>query len=322
MDVWTGQPRFLLTPSPGQPGFLSRTFQATRPRDPRKYFLKVGSKDPRARKFARKIRAFRREKIAYQFLAPLAQRVVPRCFASAASPDGSDGLLLLEQINQARSGNQVAGLTFRELSAAVRAIGVVHARLWDGSRKRGQKPLLPLHEYNLAHETKSLAKVFLRKFKSSLSSADRARARLVPRVVSQALRLAKKRPVTLLHGDLRADNLLFSKGRVFLVDWQIAARGLGTFDLARLIGGSSQRPLGLSEQHRLVKIWHRTLRQGGVRRYNLPEAWQDYQIAVALALSIPLTNGPTLAQLSPRGKKIAQRMIRRFFRNGREFGLI
>jgi hypothetical protein len=36
---------------------------------------------------------------------------------------------------------------------------------------------------------------------------------------------------------------------------------------------------------------------------------------VALTLSIPITNGPTLVQLSTRGRKIARLMIRRFFKN-------
>jgi len=54
----------------------------------------------------------------------------------------------------------------------------------------------------------------------------------------------------------------------------------------------------------------------------MADAWQDYRIGVGLTLSIPVTNGPTLARLSPRGQKIARRMIQRFFGNGRKFGLL
>ena len=133
--------------------------------------------------------------------------------------------------------------------------------------------------------------------------------------IAQALRWAKKRPITLIHGDLRADNLLLTRSKVFIVDWQIAALGLGGFDLARVIGGSSARPLTLRDQHQLVGIWHQTLQQGGVRSYNLSDAWWDYRIGVALTLSIPITNGPTLVQLSARGRKIARLMVRRFFKN-------
>ena len=321
MSVWNGNPRFLVKPLPGRPGFLSHTFQASRKGDPRNYILKVGARDPRAQEFSQKIHAFQREAMAYEFLQPLSHSVVPRCFASAFTPDGSDGLLLLEEITKARTGDQVAGLTFRDLSIAVQSIGIVHAHLWKRPRRAAGKSL-PLHQYNLAHEAKSHWRSFFKEFRSWLSTADKIRARKIPGIVSFALCLVKKRPITLVHGDLRADNLLFAKGRVFIVDWQIAAWGVGAFDLARLIGGSTRRPLGLPEQRKLVQLWHQTLKQGGVQKYTWAEAWQDYRLGVALTLSIPITNGPTLAHLSPRGKKIAHLMIRRFFRNGRELGLL
>jgi len=274
-----------------------------------------------ARQFSRKIMSFRRECLAYKILQPFAGKVVPKCFASFSNRDGSDGLLWLQEISPARTGDQIAGLSRKELASAARSIGCIHARLWR-ARPLAKAPRLPVHHYNLAHETRIHLPKFRQLGPSLLSSSDRRISRRIPAVIAHALQYAKRRPVTLLHGDLRADNLLFSEGRVFIVDWQIAAWGLGSFDLARMIGGSTRHPLSLPEQKQLVRIWHQTLQRGGVRPYTLEEAWQDYRIGVALTLSIPVTNGPTLARLSPRGKKIARRMICRFFRNGREFGLL
>jgi hypothetical protein len=318
MELSIGKSRFLIKPLSGHPGFLSHTFRATRQGDPYNYILKVGTNDLRAQKFSRKIHAFRREAFAYKLLKPLGEKVVPCSFASTSTPDGSNGLILLGEITPARTGDQVSGLTFRELCIAARSIGIVHAYHWGRKRKRD----LPLHQYNRAHETKSHLETFLKEFRPWLSSDDERRARNIPRIVSLELQRARKRPVTLVHGDLRADNLLFSKDRVFIVDWQIAAWGLGSFDLARVIGGSTQHTLTLTEQHKLVQIWHQTLKRNKVPGYSFEEAWQDYRIGVALTLSIPITNGPTLAHLSSRGKKIARLMVRRFFRNGREFGLL
>ena len=318
MELSPGRNRFLIKPLSGHPGFLSHTFHARRKGDPQSYIVKVGTNDLRAQKFCRLIHAFRREAAAYKLLKPLADKVVPRCFASTSTPDGSNGLILLGEIAPARTGDQVSGLTFSELCVAVRSIGIVHAYLWGNQRKRD----LPLHQYNRAHETQSLFDAFLKEFRTWISPSEIKRVRNVLRTVSLALRQARKRPVTLVHGDLRADNLLFSKDRVFIVDWQIASWGLGSFDLARVIGGSTQRALNLTEQKKLVQIWHQTLKRNKVRGYPFEEAWQDYRIGVALTLSIPITNGPTLAHLSTRGKKIARLMVRRFFRNGREFGLI
>ena len=312
--------RFLLRRT-GTAGFLSRTFHAARRGDRHASILKVGPQDPVARRFSKRIQSFRRESAAYKLLQPFAGKVVPKCLASFSNSDGSDGLLWLDKIEPARSGNQLAGLSWKELVATVRSIGTVHARFWS-ARKPTHLHHLPFQRYNLAHETEPRLRGFRKYCRGLLQPKDEGVLLTIPDVISRALRECRHRPSTLLHGDLRADNLLFSRGRVFLVDWQIAAWGLGTFDLARVIGGSSQRPLRLSEQQKLVRIWHQTLKEGGVRKYTLEEAWQDYRVGVALTLSIPITNGPTLARLSPRGKKIARLMIRRFFRNGREFGLL
>jgi len=305
--------RFLLHPT-RTTGFLSQTFHAIRPGESRKYILKVGSKQPVARKFSRHIRSFQREVLAYQLLKPLGGEFVPCCIAAASTPDGSDGLLLLQEIFPCRTGDQIQGLSFRELSSVAKSIGAVHARFWNSNQLRKIKAL-PLHQYNRAHEAKKNTQTFLKHCRSLLTKGDVKRIQHFLPTITRALRQAKKRPITLVHGDLRADNLLLVRSKIFIVDWQIAARGLGAFDLARVIGGSSARSLTLQEQHKLVCIWHQTLCQGGVRGYNLSDAWQDYQIGVALTLSIPITNGPTLVQLSTRGRKIARLMVHRFFQN-------
>jgi aminoglycoside/choline kinase family phosphotransferase len=267
-----------------------------------------------AQKFSRHIRAFQREVLAYQLLKPLGGKYVPRCIASASVPDGSDGLILLQEIFPCRTGDQIQGLSFRELSSVARSIGSVHARFWNSKQLQKIKAL-PLHQYNRAHETGKHTQIFLRYCGSFLTKKDVKRIEHFLPTITQALRLAKKRPITLVHGDLRADNLLLVRSKVFIVDWQIAARGLGAFDLARVIGGSSARPLTLRDQHKLIHIWQKTLHQGGVRGYNFEDAWRDYQIGVALTLSIPITNGPSLVQISTRGRKIASLMVRRFFKN-------
>lgn len=305
----------------GTEGFLSRTFRATRPGDPKGSILKVGPLDPIAREFSRKIKSFRRETLAYKLLRPFTGKIVPKCFNSFSSQDGSDGFLWLEEISPARSGDQISGLSPKELAATARSMGRIHARFWKAPKQAGTDRL-PVHRYNLAHETRTHLTKFRKLDRSFLPSRDRLVLRRLPAVIAHALQQVPHRPATLLHGDLRADNLLFSRGRVFIVDWQIAAWGLGTFDLARVIGGSTRHPLRLAEQKKLVTVWHQTLQRGGVRGYSLADAWRDYRIGVALTLSIPITNGPTLARLSPRGKRITRLMIRRFFHNGRQFGLL
>ena len=60
--------------------------------------------------------------------------------------------------------------------------------------------------------------------------------RLVPRLGDYLS--ARPRPWTIVHGDFRADNLLFGGERVVVVDWQTVGLGPGTADLSYLLGAS------------------------------------------------------------------------------------
>jgi hypothetical protein len=55
--------------------------------------------------------------------------------------------------------------------------------------------------------------------------------RSLPTLIAAA-RAAKTDGDELIHFDVRSDNLCFARGRAILVDWNLAARGNGTFDLA------------------------------------------------------------------------------------------
>ena len=122
----------------------------------------------------------------------------------------------------------------------------------------------------------------------------------------------RKRPLTLVHGDLRSDNVFYGERSVRFIDWGLSLAGSATFDLARFVGGSPRKSLSLLQHVDLFNLWHRELLRRGVRNYPSHEAWQDYRDAVLLALTIPVTNGPTLAMFSNRGHKLAKVITNRF----------
>ena len=146
--------------------------------------------------------------------------------------------------------------------------------------------------------------------------------RNLPRNVDAALARLKKGPFTLVHGDFRSDNIFLGKGFVKFIDWAFASRGSGAFDLARLAGASAKKLLPLLQHVDLLKVWHEQLLRRGVRNYPLHQAWQDYQDSVLLTLTIPVTNAPTLASLSPRGRRLAKVMTKRFIASAREIGIL
>ena len=314
-----GPSRFLIRPLPGSTGFLSRVFLATRKGDSRRYVLKLGSHLPNRRKWAGQLRVFARELAAYRLLAPLRGKLSPRLFSGTSAEHGSNGLLLLEEIKSARNRDQLQGLTWLEIVSAARAIAQIHARFWNSPALR-QAPGLPPHHYMRAHEVKRHLPAFLRW--ASLPARNRDLFRELPRRVSAALHRLGQQPLTLVHGDLRSDNIFYGRNSVRFIDWGLALAGNAAFDLARLAGGSARNSLSLLQHVELFQTWHRELMRHGVQNYPLSQAWQDYRDAVLLTLTIPVTNAPTLATFSPRGRRMARLITKRFLNSARELGVI
>ena len=300
--------RFLLRPTTNL-GFLSQTFRANRLSDPRKYILKVGTGIPQRRKWAKELHVFDRELASYRLLAPLKGKYSPRLFAGISANQGSDGLLLLEEIRNARNLDQLRGLSWNELTSAIRAIARIHAYFWNSPKLKKARGLPP-HYYMRAHEVRQNLPAFLRWAK--LSQRDRALFIKLTSQVPAILARFKKRPITLVHGDLRSDNIFYGERSVRFIDWGLSLAGSATFDLARFAGGSPRKSLSLLQHVDLFNLWHRELLRRGVRNYPSHEAWQDYRDAVLLALTIPVTNGPTLAMFSNRGHKLAKVITNRF----------
>src|SRR5207253_5419777 len=99
----------------------------------------------------------------------------------------------------------------------------------------------------------------------------------------------ERRPRTVVHSDLRADNLLFgtpgSDDAVLIVDWQIAIRSMGAFDVARLMGGSELPGERRGHQFEVLRAWHQALRESGVDDYAYDDAVRDFRLGALAALS-------------------------------------
>ena len=300
--------RFLLR-STDTLGFLSQTFHATRVGDPRKYILKVGTEIPQRREWARELHVFDRELAAYRLLHPLKGKYSPRLFCGTSVNQGADGLLLLQEIRNARNHDQLHGLSWKQLTSAIRAIAKIHAHFWNSPALKKARGL-PLHQYMRAHEVKRNLPVFMRW--ATLSPRDRTLVNQLTSQVPRILARFRKRPLTLVHGDLRSDNVFYGRRSVRFIDWGLSLAGNATFDLARFAGGSARNPLRLLQHVDLFTLWHRELLRRGVRNYPTHEAWQDYRDSLLLTLTIPVTNAPTLAKFSNRGHQLAKVITKRF----------
>lgn len=188
---------------------------------------------------ARKAGAYRREALAYHELLDGIDVDVPICHH--AETDEHDGAaFLLEDLGPARAVDQLDGLDPDDAMAVADALARLHRPWQQDSRLQA----IPIRSATVAGlPTDALARgvdVVRSRWADTLTEAEQARfAQLVDLHPVLAERFALAGPVTLCHGDPRADNLVFrDDGRAVLFDWQQIAVQFGEADLAWLTATS------------------------------------------------------------------------------------
>jgi len=269
---------------------------------------------PEQREFGRQFRAFLREIHFYREVAPTDKELnLPRCFYSWLDDATGDGIIILEDLSHLQCGDQLSALDYEHAAATAKMIGTLHARWWN-KPELNNLTWAPLDKYTLAAHYSEHWPAFAHLYESKLSPQSMQIGAVVADRMHDILNVAKTRPHTLVHCDLRSDNLRMDPANpaaTVILDWQLVTRGLAAFDLVRLICESTD--LDADAQKKLVAIWHHTLRERGVTDYPLEHAWNDYELALAIALYIPVINASLLTGASDRTAKLIDIMAHRFF---------
>ena len=78
-------------------------------------------------------------------------------------------------------------------------------------------------------------------------------------------------------GAARAQSHAFGQS---LLDWQLATRGVGTYDTGYLMSQSVNVDVRRAHEEDLVRLYHRTLIENGVQGYSFEACWEDYRWAI------------------------------------------
>ncbi len=122
-------------------------------------------------------------------------------------------------------------------------------------------------------------------------------------------------PRTILHGDYRLDNMFFGEkdGQLTLavIDWQITCRGRPAFDVAYFT--CSSLDTGLRRRHGLdlLRLYHRTLQEHGVRDYSFADCLREFRMGVLFCLVYAVITGGSLHWANERGAALATAMVER-----------
>ena len=275
-------------------GFQSTTWRLSlncEPADagPSSVILKSETSNQDFNDFSRLNNAFGREVGFYTHCTSRLPDHQPRVFASQ---DSEPCWLLMEDLTHLRSGDQVIGLSFEETLASVERMAAIHAEFWmDPSLP--QHSWLPGHGFWFADPKAEFVDDF---FATYGVRFGREACRLYRAVLEQSKAIdqaLEERPWTLVHGDLRADNLLFGNSTdqpsSVIIDWSWASRSMAAIDIAFLVGGSTPQVQRLGSHDTLLLAWHQALINNGVRDYPLEEARRDLQLAALRCLTTGVT---------------------------------
>lgn len=246
---------------------------------PASVILKSETADQDFNTFSRLNNAFGREVGFYTHCSPRLTNHQPAIYAT----HGSEPFwLLMEDLTHLRSGDQVIGLSYPETLAAVQKMGAIHAEFWLDP-DLNQHSWLPGHGFWFTDPNHEIADDFFATYGVRFGPDV---CKLYRAVLDQNAAIDEAiaaRPWTLVHGDLRADNLLFGQAPdnpdAVILDWSWASRSAAAIDIAFLVGGSTPQVQRQGRHEELLLAWHQALLDGGVRDYPLSEARRDLQLA-------------------------------------------
>lgn len=225
-------------------------------------------------------------------------------------------ILLIEDIAQARGGDQVAGAGADVCRRVLECIAQNHARFWQNDHLAAHFWLLPQDiDARMRHQTFMNARsAFQSAFQDLLDEGmDRYVAWLEPHGVETMRALMASAPQTLVHSDLRLDNILFDQSRnddMVLLDWQLVRRGPAVYDVAYFLSGALRSAEPSDVVDGLLADYHAALIKAGVANYDFDRFRRDYKRAMLLVLQT-LTTIDQVDMGDERGLELQKTWMRR-----------
>jgi len=297
---------------------VTPTYSPGAPLGPASLVAKFSTANAENRAVAMAFGVYAREVGFYRHVAPHLAGAAPRCHAAEYDAASGASLLLLEDLDGYRLGDQVAGCTAAEAELLIELLVPLHARYWG----RADDPALdwapridgPMQLEGFAQGCAAGWDPCAKRFGHVIAPEILAqRDRFVAAMPELSRRMAK--PVqTLVHGDLRLDNLMFGarpgQRPAVAIDW-IVTFSAGIHDLAYLLSQNLTIPERRAHERRLVAGYQRRLHALGVEGYAAEQAWSDYLTAVLYMFSYGVLIAGALDASNARAARMMEQLMSR-----------
>ena len=290
-------------------------------RAPATLVAKFPAADDRARTMAGAAGAYYNEVMFYRVLAPETSMRTPAVYGSELSSDRESFLLLLEDMAPAEPGIQMVGETHAHTVAALGEAVKLAAAFYGDSRLSDLDHVVGVTRPDGAEFAQLLLADawpgFVDRFGHCLSGDSLAFGEHYVAHHAKAI-TGYEGKTTLVHGDFRSENILFTGGTATTVDWQTVSESSPLTDIAYFLGAS----VGIEDrrmwERELVAACRRQFGEAGVE-FGEAECWDTYRRAAMHGIIITVL-GATFSSPDPRGDEMFATMIRRHLQHCLDVG--
>jgi len=197
-------------------------------------------------------------------------------------------ILLLEDFGDLEQITHEDGCSIEDAKMVMKPLGTAHAALWENSLLV-DKYWLKDHA-NMSDMLGLLSSrgvpVIEKAFPEKISVKGKEVLNWLKINNKKLDDYSKTRPHTLIHTDIRMDNIFFDRKNkeIAIIDWQCPCPGMGVWDTGFFILNNIKDPVTQEQAKELVTIYHQGLVDGGVSNYSLDECLSDYVYGQLLGL--------------------------------------
>lgn len=292
---------------------------------PASLVVKLPALDPAAVFTSTMLRMYVREVGFFAELAAQSPVRVPAGYYGAVDEDTSGFVMVMEDMCHLRVIDQIEGISVVDAERAVDELAAWHATWWrraDALAASGLTVSLadPVYPAVLPLVFGEGWEKLTREMEvpDAILQVGPGFAEAIPGLLSDL----SQDPTSMIHGDYRADNLLFAAdGSVVLLDFQLIGTGSAAYDLAYFVTQSLEPALATEHERSLFDRWTSQLRAHGVPADDLARMWEDYRKAALFCLVYPVVAIRGMDLADPRQRRLVHCMNERFSRAVRELDL-
>lgn len=253
--------------------------------DPASVIVKLPSSDAMAFRFSRWLSLYRREYVFYRDLAPHGYLRVPTLFYGDFDADTNRFVLVIEDLGHMRAMPQSVGVDAARAHHAIRQLAGLQGRFWEATDEPG---LSACGDFLNRRESRIMQTVYLLTLPAALdrfgnlftAETRRLALRFGLRIAAHFAALSTG-PKTMVHGDFRADNMLFEEGGQgdgpAFIDWQCFGIGCGMYDVAFFLGTSVTSDVRRRIERDVLGEYHDKVCRSGVENYTVEDCWRSYR---------------------------------------------